>query len=98
MPSRIHRCGRVVVAFVVLDVGAVEVVTAVLVVDCAWLSHIAAPPATMSTRTIATTATMIPACDFFFGGCGGAPPGGLQAAWACPYGFGPGWPCCAPDG
>ena len=79
-----------VIAFVVLDVGALETPVTVLMADCAWLSHIAAPPATMSTRTIATTATMSPACDFSFGGCGGAPPGGLHAALACPYGFGPG--------
>jgi hypothetical protein len=30
--------------------------------------HLAAPPTMMSTRTIATTVTMSPACDFFFGG------------------------------
>ena len=87
-----------VVAFVVLDVGTLETPVTVLMADCAWLSHIAAPLATMSTRTIATTATMSPACDFFFGGCGGTPPGGLQAALACPYGFWPGWPCGAPYG
>jgi hypothetical protein len=73
-----------VVVFGVLDIGAMETSVTVLMADCAWLTNMATPPATMSTRTIATTATITPTCDFFFGGCGGTLPGGLHAALACP--------------